>query len=102
MTSIADEIDRLAAQRDAGRLSKAEFEAAKARVVGGGPASTPLGALRRSSTDRWIGGVCGGLAAYAGVESWLVRLMFALALVFGGAGFVPYLLLWIFVPAEGR
>ena len=32
MTSIADEIDRLAAQRAAGHLSDAEFEAAKARL----------------------------------------------------------------------
>jgi phage shock protein PspC (stress-responsive transcriptional regulator) len=58
--------------------------------------------LRRSASDRWIGGVCGGIAVAAGIESWIVRLLFAVAMIFGGAGFVPYILLWIFVPAEPR
>jgi phage shock protein C len=110
MTSLADEIDRLAAQRDAGRLSEAEFEAAKARLfahgtVSGSPfadAHEQVGRLRRSVTDRWLGGVCGGLGRWLGIESWIVRLAFALAIVFAGVGLIPYVLLWIFVPPEGR
>ena len=64
-------------------------------------ASSPSSsALRRSRTDRWLGGVCGGLAKVSGVESWIWRLVFALFTVTFGFGFVIYLLLWIFVPEE--
>lgn len=99
--SIADDIERLAAQRAAGNLSDAEFEAAKARLFAQQPPSdASLNTLRRTLDDRWIGGVCGGLARLLDVESWIVRLLFALAVLFGGFGFIPYILLWIFVPAE--
>lgn len=110
--SIADEIDRLAAQHAAGRLSDAEFEAAKARVISqqhidpaphnDHPDATmaAVGSLRRSVSDRWIGGVCGGLAKLTGMDSWIIRLLFTLAILFGGFGLIPYVLLWIFVPAE--
>ncbi len=100
--SIADDIERLAAQRDAGRISEAEFEAAKARLFGerGSEGDSAINTLRRSVSDRWIGGVCGGLAKLTGVESWIFRLLFAIAVLFGGFGFIPYILLWIFVPPE--
>jgi phage shock protein C len=102
--SIADEIDRLAAQRDAGRITDTEYETAKARLFAqGGPEVDPaINSLRRSTTDRWVGGVCGGLAKLTGVESWIIRLLFVLAILFGGFGFIPYILLWIFVPPEGQ
>ena len=111
MTTIADEIDRLAAQRAAGHLSEVEFEAAKARLFAQAPdAATArlagptdrLQRLRRSLNDRWIGGVCGGIAQFTGVESWLVRLAFTLAILFAGVGLIPYVVLWIFIPPEGR
>ncbi len=99
--SIADDLDRLAAQHDAGRLSGAEYEAAKARLLAPPAVSgASVDALRRSITDRWVGGVCGGLAALTGVESWIFRLSFVLLVLFAGFGVIPYLLLWIFVPAE--
>ncbi|MEO9063371.1 MAG: PspC domain-containing protein [Burkholderiaceae bacterium] len=104
--SLADEIDRLAAQRDAGRLTDAEFEAAKARlfsqpqVDGPTPDVSAINNLRRSLDDRWIGGVCGGLAKMTGVESWIIRLLFVVGLLFAGFGFIPYVLLWIFIPPE--
>ncbi len=104
--SLADEIERLAAQRDAGRLTDAEFEAAKARLFAQPhatylpPPDAGVSTLRRSFTDRWIGGVCGGLAKLTGVESWVYRLLFVIAVLFGGFGLIPYLLLWIFVPSE--
>jgi phage shock protein C len=49
-----------------------------------------------------IGGVCGGLARYFGVDPSLIRLAFALAFVFGGSGLLLYLILWIVLPAEAR
>ncbi len=112
MTSMADEIDRLAAQRDAGRLTDAEFEAAKARLFGqpsagawtvpGPDGRADVQRLRRSLNDRWLGGVCGGIAQLTGVESWIVRLIFTFAVLFAGVGLIPYALLWIFIPPEGR
>ena len=56
--------------------------------------------MRRSSADRWVAGVCGGLAKATGVESWLWRLILTVLLLFGGTGAVLYILLWLFVPAE--
>lgn len=58
--------------------------------------------LCRSRTDRMIGGVCGGLGQYLGIDSVLVRLFFVL-LAFGtGVGVLLYLLCWIIIPYEGQ
>ncbi|HVL37469.1 MAG TPA: PspC domain-containing protein [Burkholderiales bacterium] len=50
--------------------------------------------------ERWIGGVCGGLARLTGIEPWVWRLAFVLGLVFGGVTLFVYAALWIFVPRE--
>ena len=53
-----------------------------------------------SSTDKKLGGVCGGLADYFSVDSLIVRLAFV-ALVLGwGSGLLLYLLLWILAPKK--
>ena len=49
-----------------------------------------------------IGGVCGGLGDYFGIDPTLVRLIFILLTVFGGGGVLIYFILWIIVPEEGR
>jgi phage shock protein C len=54
--------------------------------------------LYRSPTDRMIGGVCGGLGAYLGIDPVLVRLFFVLLTIGGGSGVLVYLLLWILIP----
>ena len=106
--SVADEIRKLAELRDAGQLSDEEFAAAKKRLlegVGGSPllpTDSGLNRLRRSTTDRWIGGVCGGLAKVTGMDSWIWRLLFVITSIFAGFGLLPYLLLWIFVPADDQ
>ncbi len=56
--------------------------------------------LYRSSSDKMIAGVCGGLGKYFSVEATLVRLVFLLLLFLGGGGFLLYLILWIIVPEE--
>lgn len=103
--SIADELSKLEQLRDRGTLSAQEFEQAKARVLQGGSAtpSEPVqmfNRLRRSRTDKWIGGVCGGLALTTGMESWVLRLIFAVLLLCWGTGLIVYLLLWVFVPEQ--
>ena len=68
------------------------------------PAGAPVRPqLRRSSTDRMAGGVCGGLAEYSGIDAVLWRVGFVGLTLAGGAGVVLYLLLWVLVaPAPGR
>ncbi len=106
--TLADELAKLDDMRRGGVLSQDEFEQAKRRLLEQpAPASgstvpvvAAINRLRRSASDKWIAGVCGGLAQATGLESWAWRLIFALLLLFGGVGIVAYLLLWIFVPAE--
>jgi len=54
--------------------------------------------LRRSGTEKMLGGVCGGLAEYSGVDPVLWRVGFVGLTVAGGAGIVVYLLLWVLMP----
>ena len=105
--SHADELERLATLRDRGVISEDEFQQLKARVIQGDmtppvgdPVLTNVNRLRRSRDDRWLGGVCGGVARLTGMESWVWRLAFALLFLFWGAGLLLYILLWIFVPDE--
>ncbi|MFC5548383.1 PspC domain-containing protein [Massilia aerilata] len=111
---IADELKRLHELHQAGALTDAEFEQAKAKILSSstvnlnkgrstasdGSFASELNTLRRSRTDRWISGVCGGLAQVSGVDSWVWRLVFTLFTLTFGFGAVIYLLLWIFVPEE--
>jgi phage shock protein PspC (stress-responsive transcriptional regulator) len=62
-----------------------------------GPPARPQ--LRRSRTDKILGGVSGGLAEYSGVDALLWRVGFVALALAGGAGVVVYLLLWLLMPA---
>jgi phage shock protein PspC (stress-responsive transcriptional regulator)/predicted membrane protein len=58
----------------------------------------PRPQLRRSRTDKVLGGVAGGLADYTGIDALLWRVG-AIALTFaGGSGIIVYLLLWLLMP----
>jgi phage shock protein PspC (stress-responsive transcriptional regulator) len=101
--SLADELTRLEQLRDRGSLSADEFQRAKNKLLSAPYPTEPvlqaINGLRRSATDRWFGGVCGGLAVATGVQAWIWRIVFAL-LLFTGFGVIAYLVLWIFVPLE--
>ena len=122
---ISDEIRRLHELHQAGALSADEFERAKAKVLAGASSNervdlskdggttgngfdtrprtgaSNFGALRRSRADRWLGGVCGGLAGTLGLDAWVWRLLFAVfTILTSGFGALVYLLMWIFVPEE--
>ncbi len=57
--------------------------------------------LVRSRDDRWVAGVCGGVARYLGVDANLVRLVVVLGTVFGfGSLLVAYIIGWILMPEE--
>lgn len=60
---------------------------------------TRTGALRRQ--DGIIGGVCGGLGAFVGINPWWFRLLFLFLLLPGGVpGFLVYLVLWVVIPRK--
>jgi signal transduction histidine kinase/phage shock protein PspC (stress-responsive transcriptional regulator) len=54
--------------------------------------------IERSTDDRWVAGVCGGLAEHFGQPAWVFRLLFVAATLVGGAGIVAYALMWLFLP----
>jgi phage shock protein PspC (stress-responsive transcriptional regulator) len=128
--SVSDELERLNALFLKGALSSDEYAQAKARVLGQSAADATLGAsasagtsagsagagsgasagathgtgflrrLARSSSDRVLGGVCGGLGAHTGLPSWAWRVMFCVTAIYFGIGILFYVLMWIFVPQD--
>jgi len=99
--SVSEELERLQALRDRGAITEAEFSQAKARALGSAPVHGGfLHRLGRSTSDRVIGGVCGGLGAHTGLPSWAWRVIFCISVLYFGVGLLFYLLLWIFVPAD--
>ena len=122
---ISDEIRRLHELHQAGALTSDEFERAKAKVLAGAtpnervnlnkdgsttdngfdarpvPGVSNFQSLRRSRGERWLGGVCGGLAGTFGLDTWVWRLLFTVfTILTSGFGALVYLLMWIFVPEE--
>lgn len=124
--SDAEELNRLADLHQRGVLSDEEFARAKAKVLDGVPsgasqshqgayqgsyaggapgasgsaAANLVNGLRRSRSDRWLGGVCGGIAQSTGLAAWLWRVVFVGLVLCAGSGALLYLLLWIFLPEE--
>ena len=56
--------------------------------------------LYRSRTDRKIAGVCGGLAAYWGIDPVIPRLIWVAFVLAAGAGLLAYAICWIVIPKE--
>jgi phage shock protein C len=58
--------------------------------------------LKRSRTNRMIGGVVGGLAEYFGMDVTLARVIYVLVSFFSAAfpGILVYIVLWLVVPEE--
>ena len=110
--NLPDDLQKLHTLREQGALTDEEFALAKKRLLEGtaedvkpkaAKSCEPGAALnqfRRSTTDRWIGGVCGGLAETTGIPSWSWRILFVLTALLQGLGVVMYLLLWFFVPSQ--
>ena len=56
--------------------------------------------LTRSSDDRVIAGVAGGLGRYFSLDPVVIRIILVVLMFFGGAGFVAYAAAWLFVPSD--
>lgn len=100
--NLSEELERLQGLRERGVISDGEFAQAKARALGPAPPlhNTFLHRLSLSSTDKVIGGVCGGLGAHTGLPSWAWRVIFCVSSFYFGIGVLFYLLLWIFIPGS--
>lgn len=57
--------------------------------------------ITRSRSDRMLGGVAGGMAAYFGIDPLIVRIIFAVLALFNGLGIILYVALWLIVPNDG-
>ncbi len=77
------------------------MEAIKCRWCGSRVGRSTTRDWYRSTEDKMVAGVCGGLAEEFGIPAALVRLGFVLAtLLMGGMGFVLYAVLWAIMPVE--
>ena len=61
-----------------------------------GPGPDRQRRLYRSRREKIIGGVCGGIAEYSGIDLTLVRVLMALFIIFG-VGLMVYIVMWIFM-----
>ena len=118
--NISEELKKLHDLHQSGGLTDAEFEKAKSKILDKqendrGSESVfnssfndkkssegiyNLNQLRRSKTDQWLGGVCGGIAKSTGLESWIWRVIFIFFVLAYGVGFLAYVIAWIFIPEE--
>ena len=57
--------------------------------------------LFRSTTDKKLAGVCGGLEDFTGIDATVWRLLFVILALPGGLpGIIPYIAMWIIVPEQ--
>jgi phage shock protein PspC (stress-responsive transcriptional regulator) len=59
-----------------------------------------MSTLTRPRDNRWIAGVCAGLARRFGMSPNVVRLLFVLSCLLPGPQFIIYLVLWAIMPSE--
>lgn len=58
-----------------------------------------LHTVKRSRSERRLGGVCGGFGTHSDLPAWVYRVIFFM-LLFTGLGFILYIALWICMPIE--
>lgn len=56
--------------------------------------------LYRSKKDKKIGGVCGGIGEYFGIDSTLIRLIAVILIFISGAGLIAYIVAWAIIPEK--
>ena len=56
--------------------------------------------LYRSTSDKKICGVCGGIAKYLGIDPTIVRLIWAMLVLFAGSGLLAYFVCALIIPTE--
>ena len=66
-----------------------------------GPPPGTVRRLTRRIDNKMLAGVASGIAAYLGIEPWIVRIGFVILVPVGGFGALAYLIAWLLVPVEG-
>ncbi|MCF0108770.1 MAG: PspC domain-containing protein [Erysipelotrichaceae bacterium] len=56
--------------------------------------------LTKSSTNRMISGVCGGIAEYFEIDPNIVRVAWAILSAFGGGGIIAYIICALIMPED--
>jgi phage shock protein C len=56
--------------------------------------------LYRSKNNRFIAGVCGGIAEYSNIDPTIIRLLWLFLSLIWGTGFFAYIIAWIIIPEE--
>ncbi len=57
--------------------------------------------LTRSRDDKWIAGICGGIAEHTGLDATLIRVILVFATILGAGSLVlVYLACWLIIPKE--
>ena len=59
-----------------------------------------LDRLRRSTSNRYIAGVAGGLGRHFDLDPTIIRVLLVVLTFFGGAGLLVYAACWLFVPED--
>ena len=70
------------------------------QYVAGDRKGTTNGRIHRSTRDRKLAGVCGGIAEWLGVDSMIVRLVWALLILGWDSGVLAYILCALALPEE--
>lgn len=60
--------------------------------------------LYRSTKERMVAGICGGIAEYSEIDPTVVRLLWALVTIFTAFvfGIIAYIAAWVIIPEEHR
>lgn len=58
--------------------------------------------LYRSGRNKFLGGVCGGIAEYFNIDPTIVRLIWALSILLWGMGIIFYIIAWIIIPRNPK
>lgn len=56
--------------------------------------------LYKSTKNKVLTGVCGGLGEYFNFDATIIRLIFAVTLIFGGMGLVVYIIATVVIPSK--
>jgi len=56
--------------------------------------------LYRNQHNKILAGVCSGLGDYFNIDPVIIRLLWVVLTIFGGAGILIYIIAWIIIPEK--
>lgn len=67
-------------------------------IIGASNMTNNIKKVYRSKQNRILAGVCGGIGEYFGIDPTLVRIIWIVFILMGGAGILAYLICWLMIP----